>query len=403
MIVGDDRFRRLEEEFNQFCPFEALGMVRAEIRHGNFLSYMMDPQRPHGLGARILRAFLFAAARHADEVGGDLMDLRPLDVHLLDLTNAEIRREWRNIDLVIILESSKILIAIELKIDASQSNSQLIRYRETVESAWPENDGWRHLFVFLTKLEEQPLDEDFWLPLPLRLFVDEMDRVIALGGKNSGVAEMLSSYLQMLRRHHLTDERLEEIARKLWAQHGEALDFLAEHRPDAIGNVLSALREKSAEIASSIGLGDATFITDVPSSNALRFAVKEWDELPGFRTAKWTDSKRLILFEIKRYGSNGITAFLYLGPGETEDREIYRGHLKEKRLHKRNSRAGTEWMCLAKRDLFKVKWAEEIDSENGISSSIIQFKRFVKECFTHFDPILRKLPDMPPDAQRANG
>ncbi|MFL0694680.1 MAG: PD-(D/E)XK nuclease family protein [Agrobacterium tumefaciens] len=62
LLVNDDEFRRLENEFDQFCPFEALGMVRSEVRHGNFLAYLLDPGRPHGFHTDVLRAFLLAVS-----------------------------------------------------------------------------------------------------------------------------------------------------------------------------------------------------------------------------------------------------------------------------------------------------------------------------------------------------
>ncbi len=47
----------------------------------------------------------------------------PLDLHLLDIEVVEVRREWRNIDLLLIVPGAKLVVAIELKIGASQSKS----------------------------------------------------------------------------------------------------------------------------------------------------------------------------------------------------------------------------------------------------------------------------------------
>ena len=50
LIVNDSSFRRLEELLFRFCPFEAMGAVNAELRHANFLAYLLDPLRPHNFG-----------------------------------------------------------------------------------------------------------------------------------------------------------------------------------------------------------------------------------------------------------------------------------------------------------------------------------------------------------------
>lgn len=49
LFVGNADLVELESSFDQFCPFEAVGMADQEIRHSHFLSYITDPRRPHGL------------------------------------------------------------------------------------------------------------------------------------------------------------------------------------------------------------------------------------------------------------------------------------------------------------------------------------------------------------------
>ncbi|WP_426231076.1 PD-(D/E)XK nuclease family protein [Pararhizobium sp. DWP3-4] len=112
----------MEKSLDIFCPFEAVGMVSAEIRHSNFLSYILNPNRPHGFRGAILRTFLMSATRIGHEQGLSA-GFTPLDLHLLDIEVVEVRREWRNIDLLLIVPGAKLVVAIELKIGASQSKS----------------------------------------------------------------------------------------------------------------------------------------------------------------------------------------------------------------------------------------------------------------------------------------
>lgn len=63
LVVRDETFAALERSRQVFCPFESTGMVRQDIRHGAFLTYILDPNRPHGVGTDCLRALLTAAAR----------------------------------------------------------------------------------------------------------------------------------------------------------------------------------------------------------------------------------------------------------------------------------------------------------------------------------------------------
>jgi hypothetical protein len=56
----------------------------------------------------------------------------------------------------------------------------------------------------------------------------------------------------MLGRRHLTDERLEKLAADLWAKHREALEFLADRRPDALSDAMSLLIARKDAIAEKL-------------------------------------------------------------------------------------------------------------------------------------------------------
>ncbi|MGX8010093.1 PD-(D/E)XK nuclease family protein [Mesorhizobium sp. ORM8.1] len=388
LLVEDGDFRVLEREFGQFCPFEALGMVRSEIRHGNFLAYLLNPDRPHGFHTKVLRAFLMSVAKNAS-LGGTNSRLKPLDVHLLEIEEADVRREWRNIDLLVVLHSAKIVILIELKIDSIQGGDQLERYRKIAQSEWPAAGGWRHINVFLTKYEEAPLDRDYWQPLRIFDLAKDLEGV-ANGHSDGPAAETFRAYLRMLRRHHLEDERLEEIARKIWAHHSEALSFLADRRPDAVGNLFDTIKDRKSEIETAINAAGIAVVPDADHRANARFAFKNWDDLPQFRTSTWTESKRLILLELKRE-SQKFNAYLYLGPGDEISRAKYLELLDKKRMHRPNARPGKDWMCLAKSEIFTARHDDEIDFDVSVDMIKKSLQNFAKKIFDHFDPILNSL------------
>ncbi len=41
-----------------FNIFEAMGATRQELRHSDFLAFLLDPHQTHGLGDALLRALL---------------------------------------------------------------------------------------------------------------------------------------------------------------------------------------------------------------------------------------------------------------------------------------------------------------------------------------------------------
>jgi hypothetical protein len=57
--------------------FEAAGMHRQEIRHSNFLAFLLRPQETHGLGAEFLRRLVLKAI---DESSLDPPPVKPISV-----------------------------------------------------------------------------------------------------------------------------------------------------------------------------------------------------------------------------------------------------------------------------------------------------------------------------------
>jgi PD-(D/E)XK nuclease superfamily len=64
-LIDDFDFQALDESFGRFNLFEAIGAVRGELRHSNFLAFLLSPNEAHGLGTellqRVLREFVNAA------------------------------------------------------------------------------------------------------------------------------------------------------------------------------------------------------------------------------------------------------------------------------------------------------------------------------------------------------
>ena len=53
-VVDNDELLELEAQIGRFNVFDALGIVRAEIRHSAFLRWLLDPSESHGLGTMVL-------------------------------------------------------------------------------------------------------------------------------------------------------------------------------------------------------------------------------------------------------------------------------------------------------------------------------------------------------------
>jgi hypothetical protein len=134
------RDRRLASGFN---IFEAAGLYRHEIRHSNFLAFLLDPQQPHGLGDAFLKRLIHKAIDNSSKP-----PISPLTLALADFSDSLVSREWRGIDLVIDSKNNKLVFVVENKIDSSEGENQLGRYVEIIRSKYPNHHG---VFAYLTK------------------------------------------------------------------------------------------------------------------------------------------------------------------------------------------------------------------------------------------------------------
>lgn len=64
-VVDNDDLLELEQRIGRFNIFDALGIARVEIRHSNFLAWLLDPAESHGQGSLFLRAVLMDLLRDA--------------------------------------------------------------------------------------------------------------------------------------------------------------------------------------------------------------------------------------------------------------------------------------------------------------------------------------------------
>ena len=195
-LVNDQDFDKLELGLNKPNIFEILRISKTEIRHSNFLSWLLNPKSSHGLGDVFLKRFL-REIFSSDKVS----NIDQIEVNKLDLSNVQIRREWKNIDLLIIFDD--IVICIENKIYSKEHSNQLERYKNIVEKEFPKQ---RKSFVYLTPFgipsENEP---ETYVFISYQSIVDSIDRIIDIYEDSmiNSVKNYINDYSTILKREIL--------------------------------------------------------------------------------------------------------------------------------------------------------------------------------------------------------
>ena len=129
LVIDNPDLSLLESKLSSFNIFEAVGMTRQEIRHSYFLSFLLNPSESHYFGDLFLKKFLISSLLSFKNP-----PFSAISIDVANLEDAEVKREYKNIDILIYSSSEKIVVAIENKVDSSEHSDQLNKYREIIES-----------------------------------------------------------------------------------------------------------------------------------------------------------------------------------------------------------------------------------------------------------------------------
>lgn len=336
-LVDDVDFHQLDARLGQFNLFEAMGGVRAELRHSNFLAFLLSPSRAHGLGAGVLEAMLRAILA---QMPPSQRPIRTLELVVADLDEAIVHRERDNIDLLIEFTGLKLIVLIENKVGAGAGEGQLARYKALVERRYPD---YRRLLVFLTPAGDDP-QCDGYAAFSYQSLAGVLDELAGKPSTPDTLGLILTHYVEMLRRHVVPDEDLKALARRLYDKHREAFDFVFEARPERQG-LLDVVKIN----ALGVGLEE-----DTSGTTLFRFYAKPWDGLDILKCDQglWSKSGRGVLFEAWVNDKGGVHLALILGPCPSEVRERFLAVASKRAIFaSRSKRTGQKTSRLYHREL----------------------------------------------------
>lgn len=146
-LLNDKILNNIKDSVIGFNPFRVLKLEHYEIRHSNFLAWLLNPQESHGLGDVFLKKFLEKINENNDTI---------ISTETINKDNITIKREWQNID--ILIEGEDFVCVIENKIYSGENGTQLQNYEEIIQKEFPDKTAF---YIYLTLNEETPSDEKY--------------------------------------------------------------------------------------------------------------------------------------------------------------------------------------------------------------------------------------------------
>jgi hypothetical protein len=212
-LINDINFEEIELGLKNPNIFRILNISKTEIRHSNFLSWLLDPYESHNLRDAFLKRFL-----------SDIS----VELDLTSFETIEIRREWRNIDILII--TGDIVVCIENKVESNEHSDQLSRYKRIVRESFPSKD---QIFVYLTPKQSEASDKEY-ISYSYEQIASILDRMISLFSRNitSEVLQYIKDYIEILKLEIMQNHEFSKLAIQLYNRHKDTFDFIFENRPD---------------------------------------------------------------------------------------------------------------------------------------------------------------------------
>lgn len=243
LLLSED-LEELSNSTSYFNIFNALKLQNNEIRHSNFLGWLMTPYETHGIGNYFLKEFLKQAIKNYSSLK-DYTKFDLNDIACLSLSNVSIVRESEhNIDILIKSESDNFICVIENKIwtdvhdsdlDDGEKGSQLLKYAKYVEKEYPK---YKKLYIYLAPYVDENADlievkHDIWyIPMNYEQVLKVIKKVLKFKSKlmPNEVRIFIEHYATMLERNimrNISNDNF-DLCKRIYQEHQYAIDLIVE-------------------------------------------------------------------------------------------------------------------------------------------------------------------------------
>ncbi len=381
-ILSNPELEKLEGMISDFNLFETLNLIHAEIRHSNVLSWLLNPSQNHGLGSYFLNLFLkhFISENKSTIEGIDIFK-----IEMLSYTDVEVRREWKNIDILIIIKEKdeNLVIAIENKVKSAEHSDQLVRYREIVEKEFAD---YEQLFVYLTPEPLLPSDEN-WVNFNYGTIASLIAATLTnkRNQLNETIYAFIDQYNQILKKHIVGNSEIEKIAKQIYQKHKNALDIIFQYKPDMASDISDYLQSLIHE--------NAHLIFDSAGKTLIRFTTPAIDSMVPKVSQGWLRSRRMMVYEFHNY-DNKLMLRLYIGPGEKDLRKLLFDFFGKKPgvFPLTKYTMGSKHHCVYQKEFLRKTEYEQKEYEDLVLIINKKWKEFIENQLPQIDAYIKTLP-----------
>ena len=393
-FICDKGLKELEKKFDKFNIFDCLRLARTEIRHSNFLAWLLDPNETHGLKDYFLKEFLkhilLNNRKPIEKINDKNLVLKKynsgnetiiqkysipslFDIDYWDMQNTEILREHENIDLLIIDEINKFVFVIENKVDTCQHDDQLTKYRTYVDEQYP-SEQYKKLYIYLKPQKEEVEKPYIYINYSLiKIILDDIvnekqDKI------SNEIITAIKHYKYIIERDFMQKDEISEICRKIYKKHKKAIELINKYS-DTKAEMFEILKEVLEE-------QDGLNISAV-EKNGIICLPDNVENLDKLKFAKWEPDDYIVHLHFMNciHGHKDLCFELLIGPAVKDEiakskRVQLIKHLQEQfKIKSENS----DWSCSPPVNLLTVEQFYEYETRDEVKKHIKQKLEYEKK------------------------
>jgi len=303
-FLVDSDLEELSAKLGEFNILQVLRIERAEIRHSNVLAWLLNPRESHGLSDAFVRRFISTLL--LDNEQADL-GLSSAAVELMDLVDVEVRREWRNIDLLIYSKENRLVVFVENKLLSRESKGQLLKYKEIVQQGFPHAKTVIPVLLTLEGDEPSEIAKGLgYIPWSHAVLYRVSTEVIEQQQKRipQDAQIFLRHYMNILRRESMQDKELEDLCKSIYRKHKTAIDLIVQYgATTAFGEAAEAFIKEHLELEQVES-----------TARDLWFIPKEWARVMPKAIEKWRSPYPVSLWFVQYQHVQKVGIILEIGP-----------------------------------------------------------------------------------------
>ncbi len=385
-LLDIDCLSKINSYASKVNVFSILKTEHTEIRHSNMLAWLLNINEKHGFGNVFIRNFLNEIIKNNQ----DKFDNINLSKLLLDsVDNFTIYREYLHIDILLVNNDTKQLIAIENKVYSTQHDNQLSKYKEQLELKYPEFKD--KILLYLTPNDSEEVDDD-WIKISYDLVLNALKLSLESCQNIDDASKLIiENYMEIIERNVMkNDDEIRNLCLDIYNKHKSALDLIFEYKPDTDDTINNLIVNHLKECK------DIIYNEKYSSKLYVRFVTPTIVRLAPRQSAKpgvgWGNGYLLmyeILNDIRWTHSIQFRAVLCEIPElkETHDKicNIAFNHEKEFNLLKSKN---TKWIRVLRKSLKTNAYEEDFDK---LCEAILKaLNEFITKDIKRFETILEQ-------------